>query len=65
MKDVDRNMGNFAQVPLWNTTMNAKEVEYLFSNYGSGMILCNGRLRKIVTEKITDNCFRVYTRRAN
>lgn len=61
MKDVDRNMGNFSSVPLWNTTMNAKEVEYMFENY-SDLVICNGRNRRVVVEKITDNLFKVSTR---
>ena len=60
MKDVDRNLGNFASVPGWNTVMNAQEVEYAFDVTG-GTIFCNGYLRNLKVEKITDNCFKVST----
>lgn len=58
-------MGNFCRVPLWNTTMNAKEVEYMCDNYAIDCIICNGHLRKAVFERITDNVFKVYTEKAN
>jgi len=64
MKDVDRNMGNFCRAPMWNTTMSAKEVEYMCEKYAIDCIICNGSLRKAVIEKITDNTFRVYTKAA-
>jgi hypothetical protein len=59
-RDVDRNVGNFCRVPLWNTTMSATEVEYMFETY-SNPIFCNGRARNITVDRITDNCFKVYT----
>lgn len=61
-EDVNRNIVNFCRVPLWNTTMNVKEVEYLFNSTG-GWIFCNGHIRDVITDKITDNCFKVYTQR--
>ena len=60
MDDVIRNLGNFCKVPLWHTVMNAKEVEQLFEQSG-GWVLCNGRIRNIKADKVTDNCFKVYT----
>jgi len=62
MENVDRNMGNFCRAPLWQTTMTAQEVEYMFDNYAADCIICNGHLRQAVVEKITDNRFKVYTK---
>ena len=59
--NVDRNWGNFCKIPVWHTTMCAEEVEYLFSVSG-GNVICNGRLRDIVADKITNNCFIIYTK---
>jgi len=64
MKNVIRNMGNFCRVPAWNTTMTAKEVEYMCENYAIDCIICNGSLRKAVFERITNNAFRVSTKAA-
>lgn len=64
-RGVDRNMGNFCRIPLWNTTMNAKEVEYMCETYGSMTVICNGHLRDIKIDKITDNCFKISTARIN
>lgn len=61
-EDVNRNLGNFCRVPLWHTTMNAKEVEYMFE-INSPEVMCHGRMRTICVDRITDNCFKVYTKR--
>jgi len=60
MGDVTRNLGNFSRVPLWNTVMNAKEVEQVFETTG-GWVFCNGKIRHLNADKITDNCFKVFT----
>ena len=60
--DVKRFLGNLCRVPMWHTVFNAKEVEYLFKISG-GDIICQGRLRKIIVDKITNNCFKVYTKK--
>jgi hypothetical protein len=59
--DVTRNLGNFSSVPAWNTTMTEVEVEYMFS-INDTTVICNGLLRDIQVDKITDNCFKVYTK---
>jgi hypothetical protein len=60
MENVTRTLNNFSRVASWNTTMNKKEVEYLFENY-SDTVFCNGMLRQIKVESITDNLFKIYT----
>jgi len=59
--EVSRHLNNFSSVPMWNTTMNKAEVEFLFTEY-SGTVFCGGRLRTIHADPITDNVFKVYTR---
>lgn len=60
--EVSRQMGNMSQMAGYQSTMNKAEVEYLFSNF-SGTVFCYGQLRTIHADPITDNCFKVYTRR--
>ena len=60
--DVDRFLSCISRVPLWHGVFNAEEVEYLFETT-SGWIFCNGRIRNIVADKVTDNCFKVYTKK--
>jgi hypothetical protein len=62
MDDIERNLSNFCCVPNWHTTMSAKEVERIFK-INNGMVICNGKLRSICVDKITENIFRVYTKR--
>ena len=59
--EVSRHLGNMSSMPGWHLTMNKAEVEFMFSQY-SGTVICNGRLRTIHADPITDNCFKVYTR---
>ncbi len=61
MDNLHRIMGNMTQVAAYTSTLNKKEVEYLFNNY-SGTVFCRGQLRTIHADPITDNCFKVYTR---
>ena len=60
--EVGRQLNNLSSVPLWNSTMSKAEVEFLFSEY-SGTVFCNGVLRQIHVDPITNNLFKVYTRR--
>lgn len=61
-KEVARQMGNMSQMAGYTSTMNKAEVEYLFNNY-SGTVFCYGQLRTIEVNPITDNCFKVHTKR--
>jgi len=60
--EVSRQLGNMSSVPMYHSTMNKAEVEFLFREY-SGTVICQGRLRTIHADPITNNCFKVYTRR--
>ena len=59
-QNVDRAVRNFYNIPSWNVNMTSKEVDYMYENY-SDIVICNGRVRKIKVEKITENNFNVYT----
>lgn len=58
--NVQRNLRNFSRVPTWNTTMNKLEVNYLFEEH-SNSVFCNGHLREIKIDSITEDIFKVYT----
>lgn len=59
-QNVLRTLGNFSNIPSWNTTMTSKEVDYMLKNH-SDLVVCNGLVRKIQVDKITENNFKVYT----
>ena len=59
-QNVSRTLGNFSNIPQWNTTMTSKEVDYMLENH-SDLVVCNGLVRKIQIDKITENNFKVYT----
>lgn len=59
-ENVDRALRNFYNIPSWNVNMTSKEVNYMYANY-SDIVICNGRVRKIKVENITENNFNVYT----
>lgn len=59
-ENVVRMMGNMSRTPAWNGTLSVDEVNYWLENY-SDVILCNGRPRKVVFDKITDKTFKVYS----
>jgi len=60
-KEVSRQLNNMASVPMYQSTMNKAEVEYLLGEL-SGTVFCQGHLRTIHADPITDNLFKVYTR---
>lgn len=60
MDDILRFLNNASRIPLWNTTMNQKQVNELFTKY-SDMIFCNGHLRRIKADMICPNNYKVYT----
>lgn len=60
VENVKRTIGNFYNIPNWNTNMNSKEVDYMLENY-SDLVICNGLVRKIQIDKIIENNFNVYT----
>jgi hypothetical protein len=55
-----RALNNFSKIPSWNTTMNKQEAEYLLSEY-SDSVFCNGSLRQIKVDCITQDLCKVYT----
>lgn len=59
-QDVDRNRRNFSRVPAWNTIFNKDQVNYMFETFGTD-IFCNGHLRTIKADALTDTNFKVYT----
>lgn len=59
-QNVARTLGNFSNISSWNTTMSSKEVNYMLDHY-SDLVICNGSVRKIQVDKITENIFKVYT----
>ena len=59
-QNILRTLGNFSNIPGWNTTMNSKEVDYMLKNH-SDLVVCDGLVRKIQVDKITENIFKVYT----
>jgi hypothetical protein len=59
-ENVKRTLKNFARVPSWNTTMSKEDVNYLFMEH-SDTIFCNGMLRQIKVDAITNEVFKVYT----
>lgn len=60
VENVKQTIGNFYNIPYWNTNMNSKEVDYMLENY-SDLVICNGLVRKIQIDKIIENNFNVYT----
>lgn len=60
MENVKRAMDNFSRSPGWNTTLTTKEVDFWLENY-SDTVFCNGRLRRVKFDKITDKNYKVYT----
>ena len=59
-QDVLRNLRNFATSPYWNAIMDKNEVNMLVQEY-SDTVFCNGRLRQIKVDAITNETFKVYT----
>jgi len=60
LEAVKRTLNNFSRVPSWNTIMNKTEVNQLFEQY-SDTVFCNGHLRQIKVDAITNDTFKVYT----
>lgn len=59
-ENVERVLSNFSRVPLFNTTMTSKEVNYLFDRFDN-TVFCNGMLREIKADALTSEIFKVYT----
>lgn len=59
-QNILRTLGNFSNIPGWNTAMNSKDVDYMLKNH-SDLVVCGGLVRKIQVDKITENIFKVYT----
>ncbi len=63
MKNVIRALNNFSSVPMWTTTLNKVEVEYMLGEL-SGTVFCQGLLRELVATKITDNLYKITSKPA-
>lgn len=59
-QDVLRNLRNFSTSPYWNAIMDRDEVNMLLQEY-SDSVFCNGHLRQIKVDAITNETFKVYT----
>jgi len=59
-ENVKRTLGNLSKIPSWNSVLNKEEVDYLFRVH-SDSVFCNGKLRQIKVEAITNDVFKIYT----
>lgn len=64
LEEVKRHMNNLSRVPAYNATISAQDVDAWLSNY-SDTVFCNGQLRQICFDKITENTYKVYSKRVN
>lgn len=60
-REIRRILNNMSKVPLFNTTVSVELIDRLFDCHAD-IIFCNGKLRKISVDKITDKTFRIYTK---
>ena len=58
MSDFYRKYRNFSNSQYYTCVMNKGEVDYWLSNYDQN-VFCNGRVRRVVFMKITDNNYNV------
>ena len=61
MDNVSRNLDNFSRIPIWNCLFNKEELEKLLDITGS-WIVCNGKIRDLVIDKLTEDRFKVSTK---
>ena len=55
-----RFLGNICSMPGWNGIFNKEEVEYFFETFAD-IQYCNGYLRKVKADAITDNIYKLYS----
>lgn len=58
LPEVSRALNNLSSVASFQTTLDKKEVEFMFSEY-SGTVFCRGHLRTIVATPIANNLFKI------
>lgn len=61
INEASRTLKNFSVFPISSNTVNPEVLEAMYDMSG-GTVYCNGMLRCIVSEKITDNMYKVYTK---
>ena len=61
MTEQERIICNACASESWNTTANKKIVDKLNDEFDTQTIICYGKIRRMVFEKITDNHYKVFT----
>ena len=61
LENVRGAMNILCSMPMGKTTLNTRDVDYWLENF-SDTVFCNGKLRQVIFDKITDNNYKVYTK---
>ena len=60
-ENVIRVMNNLSRLANFETTLNVNEVNFWLETY-SDLVFCNGQVRRVVFDKITEKMYKIYSR---
>lgn len=59
-ENAERFVRNASRIQMWNAIVTPNDVDDIFNSCG-GTLFCNGHLREVKTQNITDKTIKVYT----